>query len=275
VIGPLAALGFAAAAGASCRWTWWRREVHGLPVLMYHKIGAVPPGMRLPHLWVSPRDFRRQLEYLSRRGYTSMLLSELRDAELGRIPMPKKPVLITFDDGYLNNYEAAYPILKELGMKATIFLVCARMGGDNSWDKAVEPTIPLMTWTQAREMLASGAVEFGSHSMSHPRLPELGVEEARRELTESRKVLEENLKREILGFAYPFGDGAEDPAMRKLAREAGYRYDFSAEAGVSPWPADPASGSFRRLWVLGQDTILDFHLKVTRGKAKLSRTFWK
>jgi peptidoglycan/xylan/chitin deacetylase (PgdA/CDA1 family) len=275
MIGGLAALAAAAAVGASCRWTWWRRKVSGIPALMYHKIGNRPPEARLAYLWVAPADFRRQLEYLKRRGYSSMLLSELRDAELGRIPMPRKPVLITFDDGYANNYEIAYPILRALGMKANIFLVCGKMGADNSWDKEIEPPIPLMTWAQAREMRDAGVVEFGSHAMSHRRLTQCSAEDVRSELAESKKALEEKLGGEILGFAYPYGDGATDPAVRRLAREAGYRYDFGIEEGVTSWPWSPDSGAIRRLWVSGRDTILDLHLKVTRGKAKLSRTFWR
>ncbi|HBT62664.1 MAG TPA: polysaccharide deacetylase, partial [Elusimicrobia bacterium] len=88
------------AIAASCRWAWWRPKIQGLPVLMYHKIGDAPRSSPLKQLWVAAADFRRQLRHLKGLGYAPLSFSELRDAELGKIPMPQKPVLITFDDGY-------------------------------------------------------------------------------------------------------------------------------------------------------------------------------
>src|SRR5258708_7495752 len=118
-----AVLGGAAVLGASARWNWWRPKAKGIPTLMYHKIGDYPKGSQLKKLWVTTADFRRQLEYLKAHGYTAVTFTELRDAELGRAPMPENPVLITFDDGYANNYELAFPLLKEFGLKGNIFLV--------------------------------------------------------------------------------------------------------------------------------------------------------
>jgi peptidoglycan/xylan/chitin deacetylase (PgdA/CDA1 family) len=265
----------AAAFAASWRWNWWRPRRWGLPTPMYHKIGFCPPTMRLPYLWVTPGDFRKQLDYLKTRGYTSMLLSELREAEGGRRPMPEKPVVLTFDDGFANNYDLAFPLLKEYGMKANIFLVYEKMGTVNSWDKEFEPTVPLMSWEQAFEMRDSGLVEFGSHTLRHPRLTAVDEALARKEIAESKAALEAKLGREVLGFAYPFGDGADAPAIRRLAREAGYRYDFSLFEGISPWPWNHESEALRRLLIAGQDSMLDFHLKMTRGKSKLSLRFWE
>lgn len=242
-------------------------KVKEIPILMYHKVGRCPPGTRPTYLWVTPRAFRRQIGLLKRRGCTSMLLSEFRDVESGKIPMPKNPVLITFDDGFANIHEVALPILKDFGMKGNVFLICDAVGGDSAWDAASEPVVPMLTWTQARDMRDSGVIEFGSHSMSHPHLRRLPAERARWEITMSKRLLEEKLDREILGFAYPYGDGAEDPAMRRMVRKAGYRYDFGTEAGVSSWPWDPAAGSFRRLTVKGHDSLfLDLILRVTRGR---------
>ena len=262
--------GVAAAAGVlSARWNWWRPKVRGLPALMYHKVGSRPPGARPAKLWVSAADFRRQMDYLQRRGYTSLLFCELREAELGRRAMPEKPVLITFDDGYANNHEVAFPILREYGMKGNIFLVFETVGRHNAWhDPGSEPWLRMLAWEAADEMQRSGLVEFGSHTMRHQNLARAPLDEVRWELCESKKRLEDKLGRQMLGFAYPYGAGAFVPEVRRLAREAGYRYDFSIRQGISPWPWDPESGPLQRLLIRGDDCMADFHLNVTRGRAR-------
>lgn len=261
----------AAAAAVSARWNWWRPVVAGgIPSLMYHKVGGFPKGSRLKKLWVTTAEFRRQMLYLKDRGYTAMTFTELRDAELGRRPLPAKPVLVTFDDGYANNYTEAYPVLRELGMKGNIFLVFETIGIHNAWhDPATEAWIDMLTWDQVKEMQDSGAVEMGSHTMRHRHLPSISLEDARWEIFESKQRLEGKLGREIVGFAYPYGAGAYDAPIRALAREAGYRYDFGIKQGISPWPWDPASGPLKRLFIRGDDFMLDFHLNMTRGKARL------
>jgi len=265
-----AVLGGAAAIGASCRWNWWRPRAKGLPTLMYHKLGEPPKGSNLKKLWVSARDFRLQMEYLRTRGFASVHFSQLRGAELGAAPLPENPVLITFDDGYANNYELAFPILQELGMKGNIFLVHEAMDRHNAWhNPAGEPWLPMLSWQQARRMQDSKVIEFGSHTMGHRNLEKIPLDDARWELNESKKRLEDKLGREMLGFAYPYGAGAYDPRVRRLAREAGYRYDFAIKQGMSPWPWDPESGPLKRLLIRGDDTRLDFYLNLTRGRARL------
>ncbi|MDD5658002.1 MAG: polysaccharide deacetylase family protein [Elusimicrobia bacterium] len=259
----------AAAAAASARWNWWRPRIEGLPVLMYHKIGSAPAGARLAKLWVSPRALRRQLDYLKRGGWTPLLFSELQAAESGRGPMPAKPVLITFDDGHADNRAAAFPILREYGMKANIFLIVEALARGSWRDPAGGPEAPMLSWAQVLEMRDSGGIEFGSHTLSHADLARAPTETARREVFESKRLLESRLGRPVLGFAYPYGSGALDPRLRDLVREAGYRYDFSIKQGISPRPWDPARGPLRRLLIRGDDSMLDFHLNLTRGRSRL------
>lgn len=263
-------LGAAAAVGASCRWNWWRLPVRGgLPVLTYHKVGDYPAGSRLKPLWVTERQFRSQMERLKALGYTSLTFSQLRDIDDGKSPMPEKPVLVTFDDGYANNYELAYPILRSLGMKGNIFLVHDTLEGKNAWhNPATEPQIAMLTWSQAREMQDSGVVELGSHTLSHRNLTQIPLSEARRELVESKAKLEQKLGREMVGFAYPYGAGAFHPDVRRAAREAGYRYDFAFRRGMTRWPWKPEDGPILRVYVRGDDDALDFRLNLTRGRAR-------
>lgn len=268
-----AALGAAAVLGAafSARWNWWRPRARGIASLMYHKIGDYPPGSRLQKLWVTAEDFRSQLAYLRDRGWTSMLFSELADAEAGKIPMPDKPVLITFDDGYANNYELAFPLLREFKAKANIFLVYETMERHNAWhDPAAEPWLRMLTWAQIHEMRDCGLVEFGSHTMRHRNLAQISLEDAGWEIRESKRRLEqeEAVGRPMLGFAYPYGAGAYVPEVRRLAREAGYKYDFGIKQGISPWPWDRDAGPLKRLLIRGDDLLLDFHINMTKGRSR-------
>lgn len=262
---------------ASLRWNWWRPTPKGLRTLMYHKFGVPPAGANWPSIWATEAEFRRQLDYLKRHGFTTMLFSEFRDAEAGRIPMPEKPVLITFDDGFANNYEVAYPILKELGMKANIFLVHDLMETDSRWDAVNEPAppIPMLSWKQIFEMRDSGVIEFGSHTMKHRNLLKLSAEEVRWEVVESKARLEEKLGYEMIAFAYPWGEGAYDEGVRRAVRDAGYRYDFGVRRGITRLPYDPASGPLRRLDINLGTSALDFHLSVTRGRIWINRRFWE
>jgi len=264
----LALLGTAAA--ASARWNWWRPVVSGgMPVLMYHKIGDYPPGSGLKKLWVTAEDFRRQLSYLQDHDYTAITPSDWRDAEKGLKPLPEKPVMITFDDGYMNNHDLAYPLLREFGMKGCVFLVYETMEKHNAWhDPSSEPWLKMLTWPQIREMQDSGVIEFGSHTMRHRNLAQLPLDEVRWELVESKKRLEDKLGREMVAFAYPYGAGAYKPAVRAAALEAGYRFDFSIKQGISKLPWDREKEAVRRLLIRGDDTMYDFHLNLTRGKAR-------
>jgi peptidoglycan/xylan/chitin deacetylase (PgdA/CDA1 family) len=263
-------VGGAAFIAASCRWNWWRLPVkNGLPILTYHKVGNYPPGSRLKPLWVTEKQFRDQMTYLKAHGYTTLTMTELRDIDDGKKQMPAKPVLVTFDDGYENNYTLAYPILKELGMKGNIFLVHDTLEGMNAWhNPATEPNIPMMSWAQAKEMQDSGVIEFGSHTLTHRNLTSIPLEDARRELDESKAKLEAKLGREMVGFAYPYGAGAFHADVRKAARDAGYRYDFAFRRGLTPWPWKPEHGPILRIYVRGDDNAFDFYLNLTRGRAR-------
>ncbi|MFH1724163.1 MAG: polysaccharide deacetylase family protein [Elusimicrobiota bacterium] len=262
-------IGAISAAAVSARWNWWRPRAHGLPVLMYHRIGDPPAGSRLKKLWVRLADFRWQMEHLLRDGYTPLLFSELEALEAGKSPKPPRPVIITFDDGTADNYELAFPALRELDVKANIFLVCDAVGGHNSWeDPAVGPWQRMLSWGRVLEMQESGLVEFGSHTMSHRDLARLPVEEARWEVRESKKRLEDRLGRPVTAFAYPYGSGARVPELRAAVREAGYRYDYGIRQGISPWP-DGRDEAAKRLLIRGDDLRIDFRLNLTRGRARL------
>ena len=261
--GGLAAV---AAAAASARWNWWRPKAAGVPVLMYHRVGAPPPGSRLAKLWVAPADFRRQLEAALALGYEPVFASRLAEPA----SLPPKALAVTFDDGTEDNYTEAFPILKDLGVKATVFLVAGWMGRRNGWeDPALEPWQRTLTWEQVRSMQGSGLVEFGSHTMTHPDLRGLEDEPLAYELRESKRRLETELGRRVDAFAYPFGAGAYDARVRAAVLAAGYSCDFGVKQGLAAPGWTPAAGPMKRLLVRRDDTLLDLRLNLSRGKARL------
>ena len=254
----------------SARWTWWRKRAPGLAVLCYHRIGIPPPGSGLKSLWVSPEKFRSQIKYLADNGYKTLLFSEVSAAAASRAGLPEKAVLITFDDGYENNYTEAWPVLREFGAKGNIFVVFNTVGKANLWhNPATEPWINMATPEMLDEMQKSGLVEIGSHAMSHTRLDSLEPENAAWEIRESKKQLEKLLGVKICAFAYPYGAGADTPSLRGEVRKAGYSLDFSFTQGKTVWPWSAEEGPLKRLFIRGGDNNLDFLLHLTRGASRV------
>src|SRR2546425_1411852 len=105
-----------------------------LPVLLYHKIDRIPPGARYPRSYVTPERFEAQLAFLRRRGYESISFADYLAYRRGAGRLPRRPVIVTFDDGYRSNRDVALPLLQQYGFRATIFLVAERIGGTKTWD---------------------------------------------------------------------------------------------------------------------------------------------
>ncbi len=199
-----------------------------IPILLYHKIGRPPPGALVRGQYVSPGLFRRHLSYLRDHGFESISLSDVVRSER---PLPSRPVAITFDDGYQCLYEQAFPALEELGFGGTVFLVAGALGASNTWEQAVgDVAEPLLELGQVREMQAGG-IEVGSHTVGHPHLTALSPEEARREIVDSRRQLEDSLQAPCLSFAYPYGDW--DARVRDLVAEAGYEAACTTRRGAA------------------------------------------
>lgn len=186
----------------------------GIPVLNYHE---VQDNVNNP-LALSIAEFDEQMAYLSKHGYHSITPDELLSYLQNDIPLPDKSVLITFDDGYRNNYINAYPILKKYGFTATIFLI-TDVVGHNDW---------YLDWEQVKEMQQAGFV-FGSHTLSHVPLVALSNEEALFQLKKSKEGIEWRLGVPVEYFAYP--TGAYNENTRQLVKQAGYKAAFSVDFG--------------------------------------------
>ena len=184
-----------------------------IPILMYHYINEEEPLRS--RLGVSPQTFRRQMAFLKRHKYKVIPLEKVVDLIEHKKKIPFKTVAITFDDGYLDNYTNAYPILKKYQLPATMFVVLNRIGKHLGNDD-------YMNWQQIKELSASGLVTIGSHSMTHPNLSEsISDAKLKYEIFESKKILEETLQKRIDFFSYPFG--GVNPKARDFTRQAGYK----------------------------------------------------
>jgi peptidoglycan/xylan/chitin deacetylase (PgdA/CDA1 family) len=258
-----------AGAGFSARWNWWRPVLEGIPILMYHKIGDPPPGSQLKKLWVSKDKFREQMNFLKTEGYHPIVFKDLYQHWDSKTDLPSKPILITFDDGYANNFTEGFPILKEFGFPATIFVVVQTVGWDNRWhDPKSEVRINMISWAQIKELRASGW-EIGSHTMNHYNLQKIDLKEAVNEIEKSRQILTEFLGEVPDTFAYPYGSGEDNETLREKVKAAGYRLAVGVHAGK--WTEEKIIKSpfnLPRVFVRGDEFMFDFRLQVSRGRSR-------
>lgn len=203
------------------------RTLHGwVPVLMYHRVVPVLPTHDPFGNCITTATFETHLRWLARRGFTPVTVGDVARSldrhDDGRAALPRRPVAITFDDGYQDNYLYAWPLLKRYGFPATIFLVSDAIGGDNAFDAAyVSERAPMLTLAQIRELQAA-QIDFGSHTCSHPAsLTQVSDEQLADELERSRSQLESLLDRPVEHFSYPHSQ--LDARIEAAVERAGYR----------------------------------------------------
>ena len=183
-----------------------------VPILMYHRIAPFSP--RLPAitnaLSVPPAEFVAEMRWLHRAGFHALSQAQLFAALEHGAPLPRRPVLITFDDGYRDVLWNAGPVLHRLHMPATAYVITSRMSGPDS---------SFLTWDQLGVLEKLG-FDIGSHTVDHLELPFISRALAREQLVESRRALEQHLGHPVQWFSYPAG--AENAAVLPLVRRAGY-----------------------------------------------------
>lgn len=199
----------------------------GCPILMYHKLGLAPRGTKLRGLYVTADLFSRQLQEWRAAGGAWNLLENT----------PQQPgMVVTFDDGFLNTLTLGLEPLRQAGCRAIQFLVPGLLGQTNRWDLSFgEVQESLMNVAQIKEWLAAGH-QIGAHTMTHPRLTQIPLAQAREEISASKKSLEDLFGQPILHFAYPYGDW--NAAVRDLVREAGLETACTTETGVNAGEQD-------------------------------------
>ena len=175
-----------------------------LPILMYHNIGPLRDGFA-PLLTVSPQLFERHLLWLSRKGFTTIRVSDWIAYRREGGTLPGKPILLTFDDAYSDCAAFGLPLLRKYGFIGTVFVVTDHIGGTNAWDLHLGLSEqPLMTEAQIRYWADQG-IEFGSHTRTHPDLCALTQEQIVDEMKGSREHLERILGKRVTAVAYPYG----------------------------------------------------------------------
>ncbi len=236
-----------------------KRGISEIPVLMYHRVtDGIPRGTK-HGIYVTAREFEQQLRLLKRKGCTTLTLRDMGRIVRGETVIPPKPVLLTFDDGYEDNYLHAFPLLREYGMNATIFVLGDPSIRTNLWDvHDGEPEAALMSDEQCREMVRYG-IDFGAHTMHHVNLTSVPPDRARQEIEESKKLLEQRLQNEVTSIAYPYG--AVNEEIKALARHAGYTFGVATDSGGKNIWKDPFE--IRRIPVFPGASRFSFWKKTT------------
>lgn len=198
------------------------RRRPGPRVLMYHGVGHVPRE-RDPHgMFVTPAAFRDQMEWLLEHGFRPLSEDGYLAAIDGR-PVPRRSVLVTFDDGYLGVGEQAAPILRDLGIPSILFVPSRLLGRTTEW-LAAEDRHPVMTVDQLRAVRSTG-MAIGAHGLDHRDLSRMDEAELQEHTVGARSDLEAELDAPIRTFAYPFG--THNAAARRAVRAAGYYAGFA------------------------------------------------
>ncbi len=221
-----------------------------VPVFMYHHISPHKGDM----VTVAPDVFEGQMRFLAESGYKTLSAEEIVSHADGKSAVGGKAVAITFDDGYLDNYAHAFPILKKYNIKTTIFIVtdwveaasnkvrsqksevrsdtvitpsheeCKNLIASSQAHKAV------INWDMIKEMQKSGLTDFYSHTMSHRKCAELSYEDLRKELNNSKTVIEEKLRKPCPYLCWP--KGSYNDLSVKAAQDVGYTALFTTKKGV-------------------------------------------
>lgn len=216
-------------------------------VLNYHQINNRDKNS----LTVRPGIFADELDYLMANGYHVISLDQFISHQRDGAPLPDKPVLITFDDGYRDNYTEAFPLLKERNMPALIFIITDYVGTQKNY----------LTWPQIHEMEKQG-ISFGSHTLSHSKLSKDDPQDARFQLETSQAVFRWQFGKNARALAYPCG--YYDDTVKQLVKAAGYDAAFTVDYG----PVSPGDDllSLRRVPIFGdlENETEHFRLRIER-----------
>ncbi len=193
--------------------------------LMYHRIGSPLVRSIVRGQYVTSGLLRSQMGKLRSQRYRCMPLSEVIS-----YGFKANCIAVTFDDGYAAVWRHAYPILAEMGISATVYVVAGSVGGTNEWDERLgDRTEPVLSANEIRELAAAGW-EIGSHTMTHAHLPTLSDSELKAELEDSRKALEDIIGGPVTGFSYPYGEC--DERVKEAVAQTGYSYAAGTNWGA-------------------------------------------
>ncbi len=241
-----------------------RERASDIPILMYHSIADHGPPELRPYR-LAPAAFQEQLRFLRRHGYHSISLDEWARCIADRSPLPGRPVIITFDDGYKDFFTTAAPLLEAAGFRATVFVVTDKTGGVADWDTVSGPSVELMSWDDLRSLEARG-FSIGSHTTSHVDLTTLSDDEIVHDSGAARAALSRELGHDIDRIAFPWG--RSDARVRAALARGGYRTGVEVSPRRSALSDD--IGCLPRIEILRDDDIETFAGKLRASAAMTS-----
>jgi len=209
---------------------------NSIRILIYHRIYRKTETGPFTTWDISETVFRRHLELLDKWGYSAITFRDYRLYQKGALSLPKKPVIITFDDGNEEVLTVAYPIMKEHGMRGVVFLLGDRTIRSNTWDEPADSTHLLLSDQQVLELHNAG-FEIGAHSFNHRNLTSMSLASAWEEIYRSRMALEFLLNAPVKCFAYPYG--MVNAPLKQMVADAGYELACGAFTGPAVYSADP------------------------------------
>lgn len=228
----------------------------GVLILEYHKVN----DRTKDEYTLTPEEFAEQMDVLKADGYTAISVLDFLRAKKGKQELPQKPVVVTFDDGYSDNYTEALPILEQRGMKATLFMVTNNIG------------LPgYLTWDQLHDMEKRG-IELGSHTANHLPLTNMTVAEARDEARKSKQMMEWKGLKTVFVLSYP--NGKYDKFLPDILKEEEYLAAVTGDTGLNTFQTDPYR-LLRTNIPPSHFGIKEFRLRIWRAKAMALLGLWQ
>ncbi|MFU8862117.1 MAG: polysaccharide deacetylase family protein [Cyclonatronaceae bacterium] len=225
-----------------------------IKVLMYHRVLTEKPEKESRWHYVTVAEFRKQMSMIDRLGYTPITFTDYQFYLEGKLTLPPNPIIITFDDGYLDTLENAIPVLLELDMRAVIFVMGNRKLESARWDEVNDFDIcPLMSDEQIRTVQKMG-FEIGAHSLNHCSLTDLSEKSIELEVTRSKEAIEEVLQGSIQTFSYPYG--SVDERVKKVVSDSGFLFACGVYSGSAKF--SQSTMDFRRLAINQETSRLKF-----------------
>ncbi|MEA2080117.1 MAG: polysaccharide deacetylase family protein, partial [Pseudomonadota bacterium] len=214
-----------------------------------------------------PERFAEQMAWIAEARHPVSLDSLLAGLD-GKAELPDNAVAVTFDDGFASTFEHAMPVLARYRIQATMFMVANRIGRDNDWmHRRGVPQRALVDAEQIREMHAANII-IGSHTLTHPKLPECGPDEMSREIADSKTRLEDILSHPVQHFAYPYG--LYNDTARSIVEQSGYLSACSTRCGFNN--KETNRYELRRIEVFGSDRLWNLKQKLKFGTNDASWT---
>jgi len=230
------------------------KRIRKIKILMYHRVLPEKPAKNTRWHYVTVTEFRRQLELIDKLGFTPITFADYQLSIEGKLTLPAKPIMITFDDGYVDTLEHAVPVLLEYHMRAVVFVMGNRSLKSAIWDQTGDSDYcPLMTDEQIRTVQQLG-FEIGAHSLNHFELTRLTDFDTLVEVSNSKLAIERMLNTRIQTFSYPYG--SVDERVKKVVADSGFRFACGVYSGSSYF--SQTSMDFRRIAVNQHTSRLKF-----------------